>query len=128
MGSVTSSEVYEVVYAERDCHRLYAEVIQKIEGRKRLWVRPLCLCEYEPRVLCSDPLTLRQIHDVRGDSDLVWPAVVFTQALDQDWLAVLTGLSPEAPSLGMRSTGGLNQAGEAKQKLRQFLQEIKPLN
>jgi hypothetical protein len=120
-SKISTPTIHSIAYVENGEHRLHAEVIQVIESRDRLWVRPLCLCAYHPDERLRGHQTLVEVYDLRGGSDLVWPAAVFNEALDIDWIEILTRLSPEAPALGMRASQDPTHAQAAKQKLRQFL-------
>ena len=135
----TAPAVHEIVYVETSGLRLYAEVIQVIQARTgqrlisegyqptegpRLWVRPLCICELSPADSLYPAITPSQIYDLRGGSDLVWPAEVFGEVLDTEWMEIITHLGPEAPALGMLAIQEPFQAELANQKLRQFLAAI----
>ena len=121
-GTVAPS-VHEIVYVEQSEFRLYSEVIQVVQTRDRLWVRPLCLCEYES-VPILESLTPQQVYDLRGGSDLVWPGAVFQNALDFEWIKILEHLPADAPSLGMLFQDESPRAQAARQKLRQFLGRV----
>ena len=112
--------VHEIVHVPLDATRLYCEVIQVVELRDRLWVRPLCLCEYDPQALQEGVLQLQDVVDMRGSSDLVWPAEIFNEVLDMEWMEVLMRLPPEAPALGMLANQDPEQAKKAREALRRF--------
>ncbi|MEM9135778.1 MAG: hypothetical protein AAGB01_00310 [Cyanobacteria bacterium P01_F01_bin.42] len=135
--------VHEIVHVEIDSLRLYAEVIQVINARAnqrlvsegyqhasgpRLWVRPLCICEINSGEISLGAFQPEQVFDLRGGSDLVWPAEVFREVLDTEWMQILVHLQPEAPALGMLAFQEPSQAELASQKLRQFLSAVKALN
>ena len=123
-SEITAPSVHGIAFVENGDSRLYAEVTQVIESRDRLWVRPLCLSEYDPNILGQGHRALLNVYDLRGGSDLVWPAAVFREALDTDWMEILVFLSPEAPALGMLANQAPSHAQLAKQKLRQFLAAV----
>lgn len=125
-SQISTPTMHSIAYVESGKTRLYVEVIQVIESRHRLWVRPLCLSEYDPEALRTGHYSLADVYDLRGGSDLVWPASVFREALDMDWLEILTVLSPEAPALGMLAKQKPEQAKLAKHKLSQFLAAVAP--
>lgn len=131
--------VHEIVFVETAGLRLYAEVIQVIDARAghrlvsegyrptngpRLWVRPLCICESNVPPVVNGDFTCGQVYDLRGGSDLVWPAEVFENALDTEWMRIIPHLRPDAPALGMLAFQEPSQANLAHQKLRQFLAAI----
>ena len=136
----TVPAVHEIVCVEIDAMRLYAEVIQLIaprEGQRlvsegyeasngpRLWVRPICICEAASEFAVPGEFRVGQVFDLRGGSDLVWPADVFGEVLDTEWMAILVHLRPDAPALGMLSIQEPSQARIANQKLRQFLAAVR---
>ena len=125
-SKISTPTIHSIAYVDSEENRLYVEVIQVIESRDRLWVRPLCLSEYDPAALLKGHRRLVEVYDLRGGSDLVWPATIFCEALDMDWLEVLTVLSPEAPALGMLANQKPEQAQLAHRKLRQFLAAVAP--
>ena len=112
--------VHEIVHVPLDATRLYCELIQVIEQRDRFWVRPLSLCHYEPESLQGGYLQLQEVIDLRGSSDLVWPASLFEEVLDMEWMEVLMKLPPEAPALGMLAHQNPEQAQMARQALKKF--------
>ena len=136
----TTPAVHEIVRVEIDAMRLYAEVIQVIEPRAgqrlvsegyeptdgpRLWVRPVCICEADSTEALPGEFLLGQVFDLRGGSDLVWPAEVFGEVLDTEWMEILMHLQPDAPALGMLAIQEPSQARIANQKLRQFLAAVR---
>ena len=112
--------VHEIVHVPSDAIRLYCEVIQVIELRDRLWVRPLCLCQYDFPSIQEGYLQLQDAIDLRGSSDLVWPAQLFNEVLDMEWMEISMRLPPEAPALGMLAHQNPEQAQRARQALREF--------
>ena len=115
-----ASAVHEIVHVPLDATRLYCELIQVIELRDRLWVRPLCLCEYDEQAFSQGHLDIQELMDLRGSSDLVWPAHLFVEVLDMEWVDILMRLEPEAPALGMLAKQNPEQAQKARHALRQF--------
>jgi hypothetical protein len=65
--------------------RLFAEVIQMIPDRDRLWARPLALAEQEN-------FALRLIHDLREAPQLILPPALFREALDTEVMPLMTEL------------------------------------
>ena len=136
----TAPAVHEIVCVEIEAMRLYTEVIQVIAARAgqrlvsegyestdgpRLWVRPICICESDLTDVFPGEFRLGQVFDLRGGSDLVWPADVFREVLDTEWMEIIPHLRPDAPALGMLAIQEPAQAQLANQKLRQFLAVVR---
>ncbi len=65
--------------------RLFAEVIQMIPDRDRLWARPLALAEQEN-------YDLRLLYDLREAPQLILPPALFREALDTEVMPLMTEL------------------------------------
>jgi hypothetical protein len=65
--------------------RLFAEVIQMIPERDRLWARPLVLAT--PEIF-----DLRLLHDLREAPQLILPPALFREALDTEVMPLMTEL------------------------------------
>ena len=50
----------------------------------------------------------------------MWPAEIFNEVLDMEWMEVLMRLPPEAPALGMLANQDPEQAKKAREALRRF--------
>lgn len=86
-------QTYQVVYLEHQKTRLYAEVIQVVEGRQTCWVRPLLL-RMSPTTQVSTPSSEQEsrFYDLRQGVDLLWPIALFRAALDTEVISLLAQL------------------------------------
>jgi hypothetical protein len=75
----------QIICIELDDLRLFAEVIQMIPDRDRLWARPLALAQ-------QDNFDLRLLHDLREAPQLILPPVLFREALDTEVMPLMTEL------------------------------------
>jgi len=83
----------QIVCLEHETSRLYAEVVQIAEKRQLCWVRPLVLVMQPENDLSQNDESERDIYyNLREDSDLLFPLVLFRLALDTEMIPVLTFL------------------------------------
>ncbi len=75
----------QIICIDLDNRRLFAEVIQMIPDRDRLWARPLALAEQEQ-------YNLRLLHDLREAPQLILPPALFRAALDTEVIPIITEL------------------------------------
>jgi hypothetical protein len=75
----------QIICIDLDSLRLFAEVIQMIPDRDRLWARPLALAEQEN-------YDLRLLHDLREAPQLILPPALFREALDTEVMPLMTEL------------------------------------
>jgi hypothetical protein len=118
---------YQIVCLDHPHARLYAEVVQVVTLKQACWVRPLALLRRSPNRFTpfeafehsrnDDSLTL---HDLRQGADLVWPTVLFREALDTEVMPLLSELYAITPALAEKS----DKAVTAHQQLNQFVREI----
>ncbi len=74
---------------------LYAAVIQILATRKMCWVRPLLLKVFAPESECKnhqDNSEKSTLWDLREGADLVWPICLFREAIDTEFIPLLTEL------------------------------------
>ncbi len=74
---------------------LYAAVIQILATRKMCWVRPLLLKVFASESECKnyqDNSEKSTIWDLREGADLVWPICLFREAIDTEFMPLLTEL------------------------------------
>ena len=97
----------QIVYLEHHNRRLFAEIIQVLPDRGRLWLRPLMLGIWSSDDDASfwDPPS--ELYDLREGADLVWPIAGFRLALDTEVIPLLMQLetlskTPEHPILAHR--------------------------
>ncbi|MFP4299200.1 MAG: hypothetical protein ACLFT0_15370 [Spirulinaceae cyanobacterium] len=95
---------HQIVYLQRDDHRLYGEVIQTIATRQMLWVRPLLLDR------------AGQVYDLRQTADIVWPMSLFQPALDTEVIPLLAQLQ--------EFEGKFTPPAIARQHLHIFLHQV----
>ena len=85
----------QIVCLEYGYTCLYAAVIQILATRKMCWVRPLLLkvfaseSKYKNHLDNSEKST---IWDLREGADLVWPICLFREAIDTEFIPLLTEL------------------------------------
>ena len=85
----------QIVCLEYGYTCLYAAVIQILATRKMCWVRPLLLkvfaseSQYKNHLDNSEKST---IWDLREGADLVWPICLFREAIDTEFIPLLTEL------------------------------------
>ena len=85
----------QIVCLEYGYTCLYAAVIQILATRKMCWVRPLLLkvfaseSKYKNYLDNSEKST---IWDLREGADLVWPICLFREAIDTEFIPLLTEL------------------------------------
>lgn len=82
----------QIVCLEQGASRLYAEVVQTVEGRHVCWVRPLVLTIATAEASELPHQGLMQVHDLRQGSDLLLPSVLFRSAFDLEVIPLLTYL------------------------------------
>ncbi|MGK7918784.1 MAG: hypothetical protein AB4080_02080 [Trichodesmium sp.] len=85
----------QIVCLEHENTCLYAEVIQVLEKRKMCWVRPLLLKESIAEVDSENhhqKLAKSNLWDLRDGADLVWPICLFREAIDTEFIPLLTEL------------------------------------
>ncbi|NET42250.1 hypothetical protein [Okeania sp. SIO2B3] len=85
----------QIVCLEYENTCLYAEVIQVLEARKMCWVRPLLLKLSTSEVGCENHqnnLEKSSLWDLRDGADLVWPICLFREAIDTEFMPLLTEL------------------------------------
>lgn len=75
----------QIICIDLDELRLFAEVIQMIPDRDRLWARPLALAKQEN-------YDLRLIHDLREAPQLILPPALFREAMDTEVMPLMTEL------------------------------------
>jgi hypothetical protein len=75
----------QIICIELNDLRLFAEVIQMISDRDRLWARPLALAEQEH-------YDLRLLYDLRTAPQLILPPALFREALDTEVMPLMTEL------------------------------------
>ncbi len=98
---------------------LYAAVIQILATRKMCWVRPLVLKVFVSESDCKnsqDNSEKYTIWDLREGADLVWPICLFREAIDTEFLPLLSELyllDSEPKNLQI-----------AHQQLRDFVREV----
>lgn len=111
----------QIVCLEHAATRLYAEVIQVVEGRSICWVRPLLLSAVSIDAVVGDCHTFEptQWHDLRNGSHLLLPSVLFRAAFDTEVMPLLTFLY---------ATESLPEADRIdrvlQQRLSQFVQQV----
>ena len=106
----SDAEVFQpcqIVCLEHQNRCLYAEIIQVLPDRGRLWLRPLMLgiWSLDDDANFRDPP--RELYDLREGADLVWPIAGFRFALDTEVIPLLMQLetltkTPEHPILAHR--------------------------
>ncbi len=83
----------QIVCLEHETSRLYAEVVQIAEKRQLCWVRPLVLVMQPEDNLSQNDESERDIYyNLREDSDLLFPLVLFRPAFDTEMIPVLSFL------------------------------------
>lgn len=85
---------HQLLCLEHQHQRLYVELVDVLEERDLLWVKPLWLVHGpdRPPMQPNSPWdTHGPVDDLRGDSDLLWPIGLFRVALDTEVLALLGG-------------------------------------
>jgi hypothetical protein len=118
----------QIVCLEYEQQRLYAEVVQTVEGRQTCWVRPLLLnlsvvgdqSQFEAVRANVLPASqeLNPWLDLRNGSDLLLPATLFRAVFDTEMLPLLTILYESEPGFGA-------EAQESAQvQLRQFVRQV----
>jgi hypothetical protein len=75
----------QIICIDLDNLRLFAEVIQMIPDRDRLWARPLALAKQEN-------YDLRLLHDLREAPQLILPPALFREAMDTEVMPLMTEL------------------------------------
>lgn len=113
MISTVDFQPSQIVCLEHQETRLYAEVIQIVESRKVVWVRPLMLVVSPSNQLDSEPFSF---YDLRQGADLLWPSHLFRPALDTEVLPLFTYLQTS-------KTQGENQQ-LAHQQLQCFVRQV----
>lgn len=88
--------------------RLYAEVIQTIDTRQLVWVRPLML------VVETQANLEPKVYDLRQGADLLWPIKSFRPALDTEAIALLAQLESSKP----------DPACSASHQLKAFMEKV----
>jgi hypothetical protein len=121
---------FQVVCLEHETSRLYAEVVQTVEKRQVCWVRPLVLRMDPQDELFESPgssnfLEQSCYYDLRQDSDLLFPLILFRTALDTEVVPLLNFLyssSRDANAALPDRPDKLNRIEH--QKFRQFIQQV----
>jgi hypothetical protein len=104
----------QIVYLATDDRRLYGEVIEVIEARQLVWMRPLLLAQFaEPNQ--PDITRATTVYALQEDSHLLWPWDWFQLALDTEVLSVLPYLTP---TVSPRLTP------KAAQEFRRFIHQV----
>lgn len=106
---------YQIVTLQNDHKILYSEVIDTIESRSMLWVRPILMVEkdqnnnsfFEPQ---------SSVYDLRFTSDILWNASGFLPALDTEYITFFCQIQ--------NTDYSDYQCQIARQKLSLFLKEI----
>lgn len=98
----------QIVSLKHSDRNLYAEVIQFVVSRQLCWVRPLLMVTF----IQESPL----ITDLRDASDLLWPANLFSPALDTEVITFLSQVLAKEPKTESDSA--------AKQQLNQFIHQL----
>ncbi|QQE63888.1 hypothetical protein GFS31_05590 [Leptolyngbya sp. BL0902] len=102
---------HQIVYLTCDQSRLYTEVIEVLTDRQLAWVRPLVLSTPKETLplAAASALGWEQGagHDAPAVPDLIWPLAQFTPALDTDFLALLTTISPPTAGAVRRDQGAV---------------------
>jgi len=116
----------QIVCLEYENSRLYAEVVQTVEGRQVCWVRPLVLTvasssdrtnnDELQATHVNDESALLQYYDLRHGADLLWPLTFFRAALDVEVLPLLSYLYPDRENSKPDPTGS--------SQLRTFVQRL----
>ena len=75
----------QIICIELDDLRLFAEVIQMIPDRDRLWARALALAKQKN-------FNLHLLHDLREAPQLILPPSLFREALDTEVMPLMTEL------------------------------------
>jgi hypothetical protein len=75
----------QIICIDLDNLRLFAELIQMIPARDRLWARPLALAQQED-------YDLHLLHDLRESPQLILPPALFREAWDTEVLPLMTEL------------------------------------
>jgi hypothetical protein len=124
---------FQVVCLEHKTSHLYAEVVQTVEKRQVCWVRPLVL-RMDPQSDSSDSddsldsnpfLDQSCYYDLRQDSDLLFPLILFRTALDTEMVPLLNFLyssSRNARTDLSDHTDKINRI--EREKFRQFIQQV----
>lgn len=85
MDLTPNFEPCQIVCLEHNYQYLYAEIIQVITSRHKVWVRPL--------ILKQDGENDCQFWNLQEGADLVWPLELFRLAFDTEVIPLLTQLS-----------------------------------
>ncbi|MGF1499329.1 MAG: hypothetical protein ACFB8W_21265 [Elainellaceae cyanobacterium] len=117
---------HQILCLEHHHRFLYAELIQAISQRGVVWVRPLALKTLAtnaqlPHAVSGSPhywadLELSCLHDMRQSSDLLWPTVLFREALDVEVIPLLAHLSSQKRSL--------QSDHSAREQFQQFIHQV----
>ena len=75
----------QIICIDLDELRLFAEVIQMIPERDRLWARPLALAKQEN-------FDLLLLHDLREAPQLILPPALFREAMDTEVMPLMSEL------------------------------------
>jgi hypothetical protein len=106
---MTQPALYPLVCIEHQQQRLYAELIQIVEARQIAWLRPWAMVDWgneeargnenagEPVWATLNNPNHGRCLDLRQAPDLLLPRRLLRPALDTEWLAVLSQLSPVSP-------------------------------
>ncbi|NJN30464.1 MAG: hypothetical protein HC824_08575 [Synechococcales cyanobacterium RM1_1_8] len=93
----------QIVRLAQDQARLYAEVIDSIASRDMVWARPLLLVDPWPEdefapAPAIEAIAAEAILDLREQSHLLWPTVLFKAVLDVEILPLLPYLYADKPA------------------------------
>lgn len=108
---------YQIVCLEHLGRYLYAEVIQIVENRGMLWIRPLMLAVWPSGTRDPFQESPRSLYDLREGADLVWPIHLFRLALDTEVISLFAQLENSASPAP--ETAKMNH-----QQLRGFVQQV----
>ncbi|MGA7935540.1 MAG: hypothetical protein WCA35_18460 [Kovacikia sp.] len=128
----TSQDLYfqpfQIVCLEHEVSYLYAEVVQTVEKRQVCWVRPLVLIveplnDLNGLMESSDRLN-RNCYDLRQDSDLLFPLILFRIALDTEMVPLFSFLYGSQRNLNTDLCNPNDTDKIGHQKFRQFIQQV----
>ncbi|MBC7973191.1 MAG: hypothetical protein H7Z11_24215 [Verrucomicrobia bacterium] len=113
---------YQIVCMEHETSYLYAEVIQVIEIRRLCWARPLMLVMRAEETLTCDGTVCEPSdwYDLRQDSDLLLPLVLFRVALDTEVFSWIANLYAD----DCETVESSNHYQSGHQRFRQFVQDV----
>ncbi|MEB3355129.1 MAG: hypothetical protein VKK04_00170 [Synechococcales bacterium] len=98
MDAASTFQPSQILCLEHQPGFLYAELIQAVVQRGAVWVRPLALkipksgAATAASCLLGVDLETSDLYDLRRSSDLLWPSVLFREALDTEVIPLLAHL------------------------------------